>query len=67
MAEFCVICGREMGPATKPYWVIDLEEGEVKGKAHKTCRDRLRSRDYKATRGTPHQRTNPLRPKDDKG
>ena len=37
----CVICDRKMVLRTKPYWIIDPETLEVKGLAHKGCRDKM--------------------------
>lgn len=37
----CILCGKRMRGSTIPYWIIDPESLEVKGIAHKTCRDKL--------------------------
>lgn len=37
----CVLCERPMGAVTQPFWIIDSETLEVKGLAHKGCRDKI--------------------------
>ena len=49
--DFCILCEREMHTNTKPFWVIDPISLEVKGLAHKSCRDKLRGLDYEFTTG----------------
>jgi len=41
MSNECVLCDREMHRSTKPYWIIDPEALDVRGLAHKGCRDEL--------------------------
>jgi hypothetical protein len=41
--ETCVLCGKPMHHATKPYWIIDPVSLKVRGKAHTGCRDKLGS------------------------
>ncbi|MFB0544067.1 MAG: hypothetical protein ACETVR_04725, partial [Candidatus Bathyarchaeia archaeon] len=49
LSEVCILCGRKMGRGTQPYWIVDLEKAEVRGRAHKTCREKLRGSEYRAT------------------
>ena len=37
----CVLCDREMHGSTKPWYIIDPKTGEVRGKAHSTCRYKI--------------------------
>ncbi len=41
MSNECVLCGREMHRSTKPYWIIDPETLDIRGLAHKGCRDKM--------------------------
>jgi len=47
--DICFICRRRMLGRTIPYWLLDLEQGTVKGKIHKTCREKLPLEEHRKT------------------
>ena len=49
----CVLCSEKMHTGTHPYWIIDPESLEVRGIAHKGCRDKLDYRTVEYSLTTP--------------
>lgn len=49
----CVLCNLEMRAGTKPWYIIDRKTGQVLGKAHSGCRNKLSEQDRLATLRAP--------------